>query len=220
MIGFLKSHPIVRAVLFCTPVLLGFIIIFSFAILASILTTPSSAYTNTSVTSTPSSGPNIDAAGNVDGLPISNKLLLFLEQWEGYSEFPYSGQDSWNSTIGYGHVIQPGENYTDLSKQDAQNLLIQDLKTGGYISSVSRTFAGINLAQNQFDALVSLAYNIGGGAWNNLSLTRDVKAGADSQTITADFLKIDTVRGQYSNGLYRRRQAEAAMYTQCVYNGP
>lgn len=219
MIGFLKSHPIVKAILFSTPVLLGFIIVFSLAILASILTIPSSADTNAG-TSSSGSGANIGAAGNVNGLPISNKLLIFLEQWEGYSEFPYSGQDSWNSTIGYGHVIQPGETYTDLSQQQAQDLLIQDLKTGGYTSSVQRTFSGVVLSQNQFDALVSLAYNIGGGAWQNLSLTRDIKAGADAGTIAADFLKIDTVRGQYSNGLYRRRQAEAAMYTQGVYNGP
>lgn len=48
--------------------------------------------------------------GSTDnGSGVSNNLLLFLASWEDYSAVPYTGIDSQNETIGYGHVIKAGK---------------------------------------------------------------------------------------------------------------
>ena len=51
----------------------------------------------------------------------------FIKKAEGYYKFPYVGQDSENTTIGYGHVIKSGENFTSLSKSKASKLLKDDV---------------------------------------------------------------------------------------------
>ena len=58
---------------------------------------------------------------------ISSKGLKFIKKAEGYYKFPYVGQDSENTTIGYGHVIKSGENFTSLSKSKASKLLKDDV---------------------------------------------------------------------------------------------
>ena len=63
------------------------------------------------------------------------------------------------ATIGYGHLIQPGEDFSrGISEETATNLLRQDVEKSE--RAVRNTIiATIN--QNQFDALVIFAYNIG-----------------------------------------------------------
>lgn len=164
-----------------------------------------------------SSGAAISLTGNVDSLPISNNLIAFIESWEGYSGTAYRGVDYKNQTIGYGHVVQPGENYTFLTKEQAEQLLINDLQTGGYISAVQRYFTGYTLTQSQFDALVSLAYNLGTSIFGKISLTQDIKNGADTNTLKADFQSLCHSDGEYVEGLFRRRTAEWLMFTQGTY---
>lgn len=164
-----------------------------------------------------SSGGYISLPGNVDGLPVSNNLLNFIESWEGFSAVGYSGEDSWNVTIGYGHVEAPGENIGPLTQQQAQKLLISDLQNGGYVTSVQKTFAGVNLTQYQIDALVSMAYNLGPNIWKSLNLTKDIKAGASNDVLEKDFERVCNVGGQPSAGLLRRRKAEWIMYSQGKY---
>jgi len=64
-------------------------------------------------------------------------------------------------TIGYGHRWQPGDNFESLTKEQAHDLLIKDLKER------ENHLNGLNLKinQNEFDALISFIYNIGFGAF-------------------------------------------------------
>ncbi|MFT9075984.1 lysozyme [Ethanoligenens sp.] len=161
--------------------------------------------------------------GQVTNLPISKMGLAFIEQWEGaYSNWYDDGYG--NMTIGYGHTGPLPAGFTSPLTTGpggtAEQLLIQDLSSGGYCSSVQKEFHGIVLNQNQMDALISLAYNIGGNAWNSLSLTQAVKTGAPPNVITTDFEKISYAGTTYSPGLYRRRVAEALLYTQGSYTYP
>ncbi|ADU27969.1 lysozyme [Ethanoligenens harbinense] len=161
--------------------------------------------------------------GQVTNLPISKMGLVFIEQWEGaYSNWYDDGYG--NMTIGYGHTGPLPTGFTSPLTTGpggtAEQLLIQDLSSGGYCSSVQKEFQGVALNQNQMDALISLAYNIGGNAWNSLSLTQAVKTGAPPDIITADFEKICYAGTTYSPGLYRRRVAEALLYTQGTYTYP
>ena len=67
------------------------------------------------------------------------------------------------------------------------------------------------LNQNQFDALVSFAYNVGGGAFASSTLLKLINAGAFGAA-AAQFTKWDLARGEVSAGLLRRRQAEQQLF--------
>lgn len=199
------------------PLAAAFILFIIIAVICSYTALAGGTDSDTVSTVTSSVSDTANLTGNADGLPVSKNLIAFLESWEGYSEYGERGEDYWNVTIGYGHVEQAGESFTSLTSEQAEQLLISDLKTRGYISSVQNEFAGCTLSQNQFDALVSLCYNIGTGAWAELNLTTDVKNGAGTATLKSDFEAICHVGDQQSAGLLRRRNAEWLMFTQNIY---
>ena len=63
------------------------------------------------------------------------------------------------ATIGYGHLIKPGEDFRNgISETKATELLRADIATA---ERAVRDNINVPLTQNQFDALTSLAYNIG-----------------------------------------------------------
>lgn len=159
----------------------------------------------------------INEDGNFDNIGVSKNLVKFIESWEGFGATGYRGLDSWNVTIGYGHVEMPGESFTTLTKDEGENLLLSDLKKDGFVTFVNKKFSDCDLKQNQKDALVSLAYNIGTGNWDNLNLTADIKRHADNDTIRTDFEAICHVGGIKSEGLLKRRYAEWVMYSQGEY---
>ncbi len=66
-------------------------------------------------------------------------------------------------------------------------------------------------SQGQFDAFVSFAYNLGGGALAGSTLMRLHKAG-DFDGAAKQFLRWNKAGGVVLRGLTRRRTAEAALY--------
>jgi lysozyme len=78
---------------------------------------------------------------------------------------------------------------------------------------------GVELTQNEFDACVSLAYNIGigdkivgKGGFCNSTLVKMLKAGDDKAEIAKQFLRWDKAGGKPLAGLTRRRNAEAELF--------
>lgn len=65
--------------------------------------------------------------------------------------------------------------------------------------------------QNQFDALVSFAYNLGAGALEKSTLLKKLNAN-DRSGAGNEFLKWDKAKGVVLPGLTRRRKAERAMF--------
>ena len=80
-------------------------------------------------------------------------------------------------TIGVGHLIQlPSEAYLlskELTDKEISDLLVSDLATAE--RAVNRL--GVKLTQNQFDSLVSIAFNVGGGNFNRSELASELKKG-------------------------------------------
>jgi lysozyme len=66
--------------------------------------------------------------------------------------------------------------------------------------------------QNQFDALVSLTYNIGITAFQRSTLVRMVNADPTDPEIRGQFLKWDRAGGRELPGLMHRRKDEADLY--------
>jgi lysozyme len=129
-----------------------------------------------------------------------------IEGFEGLRLDAY--QDSvgvW--TIGYGHTpATPGQSIT-LVQADA--LMASDLQR--FERGLNADLANVTTTQNQFDAMVSFAYNLGLGALEGSTLLRLHKTG-DYAGAADEFLKWNHAGGQVLAGLTRRREAEQELY--------
>ena len=86
------------------------------------------------------------------------------------------------------------------------------LKTGlvSYENDVLK-LVKMKLSQNQFDALVSFAYNVGSRALSTSTLLKKLNAG-DIKGAADEFLRWNKAGGKVLNGLPRRREAERALF--------
>lgn len=115
-------------------------------------------------------------------------------------------------TIGYGHVggVTPGMTIT---QAQADQFLMQDLENAE--TSVDNRTAGVTTSDNQFSAMVSLAFNIGVGNFATSSVLRFHLAQNYGQA-AASFILWDKahVDGQLVvvNGLLDRREKERDLY--------
>lgn len=144
-------------------------------------------------------------------LQVSEFCRDFIASWEGYSEKAYLCPAG-VLTIGYGHTqgVRPGDR---ISPDHAKNLLASDLVTFGM--QVGGNIGNAHTDQQEFDAMVSLAFNIGVGGFAGSTVLRlhkkGDKAGAARAFRMWNKAKIDGVL-QPVLGLTRRRAAEEGLY--------
>ena len=89
----------------------------------------------------------------------------FIKKFESFSSAPYECSGG-KKTIGYGHVIQDGENLFAVSPALGNEILKKDVEWVEH--ALNKDFS--SLSQNQFDALVSFVFNIGHGRFLNSSV--------------------------------------------------
>ncbi|NUG50169.1 lysozyme [Acinetobacter lactucae] len=141
----------------------------------------------------------------------SNAGIDLISSFEGVRLKAYDdGVGVW--TIGIGTTIYP--NGVKVKKGDtctleqAKSFFTHDLKR--FESSVN-SLVKVPLSQNQFDALVSLSYNIGSGAFKNSTLLKKLNA-KDYSGAAEQFLVWNKADGKVMKGLVRRREAERALF--------
>ncbi len=145
---------------------------------------------------------------------LSKKGIDFLTDFEGFSSKPYLDVVG-IPTIGYGFTYYPTTNkkvkMTDksITKEEGKNLLSLMLKP--YELAVQNNVTA-NINQNQFDALVSFAYNVGVGAFRSSTLLKRINANPKDADIKNQFLRWNKAGGKVVRGLTRRREEEAKMY--------
>lgn len=137
---------------------------------------------------------------------LSDAGFAQLEQFEGFSATPYP--DHKGQSIGYGHLIKPGEGLTYVTQDQAVELLAQDVADA---ERTVRNAVTVPLTQNQFDALVSFTYNVGSGAFRGSTLLRLLNAG-DYQGAAAQFPRWVNASGQVNASLVQRRQIEQQLF--------
>ncbi len=140
-------------------------------------------------------------------LTLSVAGAVFIAGFEGFRQQSYvcpAGKLS----IGYGHVIQPGEQFASLTPTAALSLLQQDAQREAL--PVSRALTRELMPYEQ-DALISLAFNCGGSAIARSTLIRQINAGQPVLAAEA-FLRWNKIRRTVSRGLTRRRQAERTLF--------
>ncbi len=146
-------------------------------------------------------------------MELSQKIKQMIKGWEGCKLTAYRCPAG-VLTIGYGHTgpdVTPGKRIT---QEEADRLFDTDVRK--FAAKVAPLFAGVTLNNNQFDALVSLSYNIGSLSVKAPTLLRKVKANPNDPTIRAEFLKhvnarVNGVLKQLP-GLVKRRTSEANHY--------
>jgi lysozyme len=111
-------------------------------------------------------------------------------------------------TIGYGHIkgVTPE---SVITQEQAEQMLVEELNEyEGYINDMVTT----PLSQNQFDALVSWVYNLGGGNLKASTLLKVVNQG-EFDGVPAQIMRWNKAGGKVLEGLTRRRQAEADLFS-------
>ncbi len=121
-------------------------------------------------------------------------------------------------TIGIGHVILPGETYKvgqAITREESRKLFKKD--TAWAIDAVNRLVTR-PINQTQFDALVSLVFNIGEDAFARSTVRRETNRGHFEKAAKA-FALWNKSRGQALKGLVRRRRAEAKLFSTTAMDG-
>lgn len=110
-------------------------------------------------------------------------------------------------TIGYGHTkgVKKGDKITE---RYAKKLLREDLD---YFAGRVRALLTREPKQHQFDAMVSLAYNVGAGAFSRSTLRRKFNEG-DTAGAAREFKRWVHAGGLKLPGLVRRREAEKELF--------
>lgn len=142
-------------------------------------------------------------------MKTSQKGIDLLKSFEVFKPYCYRCPAG-KPTIGYGHVVQPRENFPAVLTLDyAEDLLERDLAQ--FERSVLALTKGVALTQEQFDALVCFTFNVGMGAFAGSTLLKKLKAG-DYPGAADEFLKWDHAGGKVLAGLTRRREAERRLF--------
>ncbi|MES2215439.1 MAG: lysozyme [Pseudomonadota bacterium] len=133
-----------------------------------------------------------------------------IKKFEGFMGAPYTCAGG-KKTIGYGHVMLDGEEWQTISEESAEEILRQDLCISE--QAVLRNI-NVSLCQNQFDALVSLTFNIGSAALQRSTLRQKINVNAATDEITHEFMRWVYAGGRALAGLAKRRCEEARLYSQ------
>lgn len=115
-------------------------------------------------------------------------------------------------TIGYGHTsgVKSGMKIT---REEAEDLLKRDVSFAEKaVDDIQQYFSYQCFTQNEYDALLSLVFNIGNEKFRNSTIRRMIIAGMPKEQIAEQFLKWTYIKGKYSNGLQRRRQQEKRIF--------
>jgi lysozyme len=138
--------------------------------------------------------------------------LKLIKEFEGCKLKAYQCPAGvWTIGIGsthYGDGTPVTKNRTLPNEGAAMALLAATI--GQYEKAVNAT--GVELTQNEYDALVCLCYNIGAGNFFKSTLVKMLKAGDDKAEIAQQFLRWDKSGGKPLAGLTRRRNAEAELF--------
>jgi lysozyme len=144
---------------------------------------------------------------------ISNKGLDLIKSFEGLRLTAYLCSAN-VPTIGYGATYYANDSKVKLgdtiTKEQADVLLRKTVRD--FEQNVSALLNATVVNQNQFDALVSFAFNLGTAALAKSTLLKKVKANPDDPAILREFAKWVNAGGLKRNGLVNRRRIEAELY--------
>ncbi len=152
---------------------------------------------------------------------LDNKGVLLIAQFEGLRLKPYLCSAG-VPTIGYGSTFYPsGRKVTMQDKPITQETAFWMLKqVANMFAKDVDSLVTSNINQNQFNALVSFAFNLGSDidadnipeGLGDSRLLRRVNANPNDPEIAREFVKWNKAGGRVLDGLTKRRLKEAELY--------
>jgi len=146
-------------------------------------------------------------------MKLNNLGYLMIADFEGFSAKPYLCPAKL-ATIGYGNTFYPnGKKVSMIDKEITKAEAFEMFKeiADKFAKRVSNcVIAPLN--QNQFNSLVSFAYNVGVANFMNSTLLKKVNTVHNDLSIRVEFLKWDKVGTKKLAGLTKRRIYEADNY--------
>ena len=135
---------------------------------------------------------------------VSYEGRELITRFEGYSPLMYK-DSAGLPTIGVGHLIKPGEQFEEpMTPEEVDTLLQTGLRVAS--KAINRVVT-VPLWQNQYDALASFTFNVGGTALKRSTLLKRVNAERWSD-VPGELLKWVYAGGVKIRGLVIRRRAE------------
>lgn len=145
---------------------------------------------------------------------ISRRAFDLIAEFEGVVLKPYNDAAN-HATIGIGHLLHKGpvtkadeKQWRGFTRDQAYALFKKDVED---FEAAVRRLVKIQITQNQFDALVSFAFNVGIGALESSTLLKKLNA-RDISGAANEFLRWDKAGGRVLAGLTRRRRAERELF--------
>ena len=156
-------------------------------------------------------------------MKVSDRCKEMIKHHEGVRYKPYRCPAKlW--TVGVGHVLYPVQGRLPLDQRDSFPLESNDSRTFSsdevngllafdlqrFETGITRLFPVV-LAQGQFDALTSFAFNLGLGGVQRSTLRAKVLRG-EIEEAADEFLKFTRGGGKILPGLVKRRNDERALF--------
>ena len=145
-------------------------------------------------------------------MQVSQIGINLIKKIEGFAPVLYKCEAK-KDTIGYGHIIRKTDNIVQsLNKSQAETLLHKDILP---FENAVNLLVTVPLTQNQFDALVCFAFNIGLSAFQTSTLLKLLnKNHYDAVPMQMKRWDKITVDGKKipSQGLKNRRKAEIELW--------
>jgi lysozyme len=140
-------------------------------------------------------------------LALSASALVGIAVHEGYSPVAYEPVKGDVPTIGFGTTegVKHGDTITP------ERALVRLLKDANKFQTAVKTCAPVPMYQYEFDAYVSLTYNIGAKNFCSSTLVKKLNA-SDYSGACKEILRWDRFKGKPLAGLTKRRQEE---YNKC-----
>ncbi len=146
-------------------------------------------------------------------MKLDDNGYKLIQGFEGLSLVPYLCKAK-VATIGWGATFYPSG-----IKVTMQDKPISLATASWMFRTIADRFAvdvdkliKANINQNQFNAIASLAYNIGIAGLAKSTLLKKVNINPSDPTIAAEFAKWNKAGGKVVNGLTKRRAVEAKLY--------
>ena len=145
---------------------------------------------------------------------VTQDGINLIKRFEGFESKIYLDAAGL-PTIGYGHLLRPGEAEmfkNGISPEAGGALLIKDVL---YAECAVLRLICVPLTDGQFDALVSFTFNLGSGALQRSTLRRKVNR-EEHDEAPEQFMRWVWAGGRRLRGLVRRREAETFTYSQII----
>ena len=154
----------------------------------------------------------------IENLEVSEAGKTFIKNWEHFESIAYNDSEGY-CTIGYGHLIEknrceniilPEEFREGITPERANELF--NLRLPDYVSELKRNVT-VDLYQHEFDALISLLFNMG-----VMRKAPQLKSKLNNQDYGGASIEFLDITNGGTAGLVLRRQKEQNMFLNADYD--